>query len=80
MATLLLRNSDVQFRGRVMGIRMLVIYGNLLGLLISSPLIGRFGYPATATLYCMVGLAFALLIVMRWRAHLWRLDAPTNMR
>jgi len=80
MAALLLRTSDVRFRGRVMGIRMLALYGNLPGLLISGPLIARFGYPATATLYCAIGLTFALLIAVRWRAHLWRLEAPANRR
>jgi len=39
MTAMLLRNSDVRYRGRVMGIRMLVLYGNLPGLLISAPLI-----------------------------------------
>ena len=80
MATLLLRTSDVQYRGRIMGIRMLAIYGNLPGLLISGPLIASFGYPVTATLYCMIGIAFTVLIAVRWRAQLWRLDATANAR
>ena len=80
MAAALLRNSDVKFRGRIMGIRMLAIYGNIPGLLLSGPLIARFGYPVTATLYCLVALAFLLLIVVHWRAQLWRLDAPANTR
>ncbi|MEK6591814.1 MAG: hypothetical protein AABZ67_01905 [Pseudomonadota bacterium] len=79
-AMLLLRNSDEQLRGRVMGIRMLVIYGNLPGLLISGPLIAHFGYPLTATLYCATGLAFTLLITLRWRAQLWQIEAPANAR
>jgi MFS family permease len=79
-ATAMLLRTSNQFRGRIMGIRMLAIYGNLPGLLISGPLIARFGYPVTATLYCLVGLAFTLLIAMRWRSHLWRLDAPANTR
>src|SRR6185295_541705 len=33
---MLLRNSDEQFRGRIMGIRMLALYGNLPGLLLSA--------------------------------------------
>ena len=37
MAALLLRNSDVQYRGRLMGLRMLAIYGLPLGLLIAGP-------------------------------------------
>ena len=80
MAALLLRTSDARFHGRIMGIRMLAIYGNLPGLLISGPLIATYGYPATATLYCAIGLAFTLLIAVRWRAHLWRLGAPANAR
>ena len=80
MAAMLLRNSDPQFRGRIMGIRMLAIYGNIPGLLLSGPLIARFGYPVTATLYCLVALAFVALIVVHWRSHLWRLDAPANTR
>jgi MFS family permease len=80
MAAMLLRTSDVRFRGRIMGIRMLAIYGNLPGLLISGPLIARFGYPITATLYCAIGLVFTAVIAVRWRSHLWQLDAPANTR
>jgi len=80
MAAMILRAADVKFRGRVMGLRMLAIYGNLPGLLLAGPLIGRFGYPATATLYCVIGLTFTALIAVRWRAHLWRLTAPANTR
>ena len=76
---MLLRTSD-QFRGRIMGIRMLAIYGNLPGLLLSGPLISSYGYPLTATLYCTVGMLFAALIAIRWREHLWRAGAPANKR
>ena len=77
---MLLRNSDEQFRGRIMGIRMLALYGNLPGLLLSAPLIASIGYPNTATLYCAIGILFTLIIAARWRAQLWRLDAPANRR
>ena len=80
MVTMLLRNSDVRYRGRVMGIRMLAIYGNVPGLLIAGPLIGHWGYPVTATLYCGIGLLFTVLIAVRWRVHLWRIEAPANSR
>lgn len=80
MATVLLRTSDVQYRGRIMGIRMLAIYGNLPGLLISGPLIAGLGYPVTATLYCLIGIIFTIVIGVRWRRELWRLDAPANAR
>jgi MFS family permease len=80
MSAMLLRNSDPQYRGRVMGIRMLAIYGNLPGLLISAPLIAHIGFPMTATLYCAIGLVFTLVIAVHWRAHLWRREAPANTR
>ena len=80
MQAMLLRVAAERFRGGVMGIRMLMIYGVPIGLMIAGPLIGRFGYPATATLYCAIGLAFTLLIAVRWRAHVWRLGAPANAR
>jgi len=80
MAMILLRNSDEKFRGRIMGMRMLALYGNLPGLLMFGPLVARFGYPVTASLYCVFGLAFTLFIALRWRAQLWRLAAPANTR
>jgi MFS family permease len=80
MSAMLLRNSDTRYRGRVMGIRMLMLYGNLPGLLLSGPLIAHFGYSLTATLYCVIGLAFTLAIGMRWRDDLWRPEAPANTR
>jgi MFS family permease len=80
MSAMVLRDTRAQFRGRVMGIRMLMIYGVPIGLLTSGPLIDRFGYHTTATLYCVIGLAVTLLIAMRWRADVWRLEAPANTR
>ena len=80
MSAILLRTSDEQFRGRVMGIRMLAIYGNLPGLLLAGPLIARFGYPALASAYCVVGIVCAVLIAWRWRDQLWRRTAPANRR
>jgi MFS family permease len=79
MAAILLQNSDPRLRGRVMGIRMLAIYGNVPGLLISGPLIASFGYAVTGVVFCVVGLAVTLLITTRWRAHLWRRIAPGNV-
>jgi hypothetical protein len=50
------------------------------GLLIAGPLIANFGYPATATLYCVLGLAFLWFVAARWRRHLWHADALANAR
>lgn len=80
MATMLVRNCDVRFRGRIMGIRMLAIYGNVPGLLLAGWLIQHIGYPVTATIYGTFGLVCIAIVVVRWRAHLWRRDAPANAR
>lgn len=80
LAAMLLRSSEQRFRGRVMSIRMLVIYSLPVGLLASGPLIESFGFRAMATVYCLFGLAFTLLIAVRWRAHVWRSAAPANAR
>jgi MFS family permease len=80
MAAMLLRSADEQFRGRVMGIRMLAIYGNLPGLLLAGPLISHFGYPLTAAVYCLFGATLLIALTALWRAHLWRLDAAANRR
>jgi predicted MFS family arabinose efflux permease len=80
MTTMLLRTSDERFRGRVMGIRMLAIYGNMPGLLLSGPLIAHFGYPLTAAFYCVFGLVFTVIITYCWRRHLWHAEAAANQR
>lgn len=77
---LLLRTSDERYRGRIMGIRMMAIYGNLPGLLLAGPLIAAFGYTTMATAYCLFGILFALLIALYWRRHLWRSGAAANVR
>ncbi|MGZ8203745.1 MAG: MFS transporter, partial [Burkholderiales bacterium] len=56
MVALLLRTMSEQFRGRVMGIRMMMIYGNVPGLIIAGQLIGHIGYALTATIYCLLGI------------------------
>ena len=68
---ILLSASTPRYRGRIMGVRMLAIYSLPLGLLIAGLLIGVIGYRATASLYAIVGLAFTVLIAVRWRASLW---------
>jgi len=80
MSVLLLRGAGARFRGRVMGLRILATYGLPLGLLIAGPLIGRFGFAATATIYGTVGVAITALIAIHWRRHLWPSDAPGNAR
>jgi len=78
LSVMLMQNSAPQMRARVLGLRMLAIYGLPMGLLASGPLIDNFGYSATATSYGLFGLLVTLLIAWRWFAHVWRIDAPAN--
>jgi predicted MFS family arabinose efflux permease len=80
IAVILMRTASEHFRGRVMGIRMLVIYSLPLGLLAAGSLIEEVGFAATATLYAATGLALMLAIVLHWRADLWHVHAPANAK
>ena len=80
MAVLLLRSADPAFRGRVMGVRMLAVYGMATGLLVSGPLVEHAGFAATGSLYSVLGIAFTLLIAFYWRAHLWDVTSAANTR
>ena len=80
IAVILMRTSSAHFRGRVMGVRMLVIYGLPLGLLAAGSLIDEIGFAATGTLYAMAGVALMMAIVLHWRADLWHVHAPANAK
>jgi predicted MFS family arabinose efflux permease len=80
IAVILMRTASEHFRGRVMGVRMMVIYGLPLGLLAAGSLIEAIGFAATGTLYAAAGLALMLAVVLHWRADLWHLHAPANAR
>ena len=71
IAGVLLRAVSERFRGRVMGIRMLAVYGLPVGLLASSGMVGWIGYAATVSVYAFVGVLFLMLIGYRWRRSLW---------
>ena len=78
MAVILLRTADPAFRGRVMGVRMLAVYGLPLGLLLSGPMIEHVGFAVTGSLFSLVGITFTLLIAAHWREHLWHPQAAAN--
>ncbi len=80
MSVMLLHSAGERFRGRVMGVRQLAIYGVPIGLLAAGALIERIGFTVTASLYCLVGAALTGLIALYWRAALWPVSAPANAR
>ncbi|MCC7346367.1 MAG: MFS transporter [Variibacter sp.] len=80
LTVILLRMSGEAFRGRIMGVRMLVIYGLPLGLLASGALIDLIGFRATGSLYAAIGLTFTLIGAFWWRNALWSAEADANAR
>jgi hypothetical protein len=80
MTVLLLSVAEEGFRSRVMGLRMLAVYGMPVGLLSAGPLIAAFGFAAAATIFFVLALALLGLLALRWWRHLWPGDAPANRR
>lgn len=71
LAVILLRVTPEAFRGRVMGVRILAVYGLPTGLLGYGFLIDAFGFATTMTLGSLAGLALTALIAVRWRREIW---------
>jgi hypothetical protein len=71
LAATLLGAAGASYRGRVMGVRMLAVYGLPVGLVGFGLLIGRIGYPATITVAAASGLVCTVLVGLRWRASIW---------
>ena len=72
MTGTLLAVAGDRFRARVMGVRMLAVYGMTVGLIGSGALIERVGYSLTISAFCTVGLLFTLIIGIRWRDSMWQ--------
>ncbi len=78
MFVLMLKLSEEGFRGRVMGIRLLAVYGLPIGIMCAGFLVARSDFVTTNTLYSLVGMALLALIAWRWRRDLIHADAPAN--
>jgi hypothetical protein len=78
LAAVMLRATEPAFHGRVMGMRMLAIWGLPIGLLASGPLVENMGYVATAWVYSALGLILTLAIALYWRDALWDKHSVAN--
>jgi hypothetical protein len=78
LAAVMLRATEPAFHGRVMGMRMLAIWGLPIGLLISGPLVESIGYVYTAGLYSALGLMLTLALTVYWRRALWNRHSVAN--
>jgi len=79
LAAVMLRASSEEMRGRVMGLRILAIWGLPLGLLAAGPIIAHLGYAASTLVYAGLGLAATIAIGYRWHRALWHRSAAANM-
>lgn len=66
MSVVLLTFAKIEMRGRVMGVRMLAVYGLPMGLVAGGWLIEQFGVPVAVTGYAVGGLVITVLSVLRW--------------
>lgn len=66
MSVVLMTFTKFEMRGRVMGIRMLAVYGLPMGLVIGGWLIEKYGVETALTWYAIAGLVFAGLAVLKW--------------
>lgn len=78
LAAVMLRGTEPAFRGRVMGMRMLAIWGLPAGLLAAGPLIDWLGYQGVVWVYNSLGIALTICIGWRWRGALWDKASPSN--
>ena len=71
MSVSLLGFTNELVRGRVMGVRVLAIYGVPLGLLASGFLIEYLGYLSFMYMYVVLGILVTVIIGAKWRSSIW---------
>ena len=79
LSAVMLRSASAEMRGRVMGMRMLAVWGLPIGLLAAGPVIAHVGYAATTLIYGGLGLAATIAIGYRWHRELWLRSAAANV-
>ncbi len=72
LVVILLTVTPEEFRGRVMGVRILAVYGLPMGLLGYGVLIDWFGFDVAMTIGAIIGVAATAYIGVRWREAIWR--------
>jgi predicted MFS family arabinose efflux permease len=72
MSIVLLDAAEPAMRGRIMGVRMLAVYGLPIGLVSAGWLVENLGYTNMVTLYSAVGILASLTIALIWRKDLLR--------
>lgn len=78
LAAVMLRATTPDYHGRVMGMRMLAIWGLPIGLLVSGPFVESIGYVATAAIYSALGLLLTIAMTVYWREAIWDRKSIAN--
>ncbi len=67
MSVVLMARTQAELRGRVMGVRMLAVYGLPIGLLVAGALSDRVGVITTVSVFGWAGVVLAGHAALRWR-------------
>ena len=70
VAAVMIRGAREDMRARVMGMRIVAVWGLPVGLLAAGPVIDHLGYSACTFIYGGAGVAATVAIGYRWRAAL----------
>jgi len=76
MSVVLMTFTKFEMRGRVMGVRMLAVYGLPVGLVVGGWLIERYGVQAAITGFAVGGLIATGLAAIRWPSLLTGFTRP----
>jgi len=71
MSSLIIGTAAAELRGRVLGVRMLAVYGLALGLPLAGALIDRIGYVSTVWIFIVIDIAAVAAIAFKWRRAFW---------
>ena len=70
MSVILISQLEKHMRGRVIGIRILAIYGVPIGLMGTSYFIHMVGFQGTVNMYVVIGITLTAIIWFKWRKAL----------
>ena len=70
-AATIISTAAAEVRGRVMGVRMLAVYGLAIGLPIAGVLIDTIGYVQSVWLFVAIDIMATAAIAYKWRHALW---------
>ena len=71
MASLIIGSAAAELRGRVLGVRMLAVYGLAMALPIAGVLIEAIGYTNTTWIFVIIAIVATLAVAFNWRRAFW---------